>query len=49
VALLATAGLVFALQGKLQNVPEVSFKLWTGVILSAIGAFWIVEGVGKWM
>jgi uncharacterized membrane protein len=49
VALVATVGLVFAIKGHLQHVPEVSFKLWAGVILSAIGAFWIFEGLEKWM
>ncbi|HJU06281.1 MAG TPA: hypothetical protein VJ692_14125 [Nitrospiraceae bacterium] len=49
VALLATVGLVVALKGKLQSVPEVSLKLWTGVLLSVIGMFWIVEGLEKWM
>jgi uncharacterized membrane protein len=44
-ALLAASGLVFLLHGKLQDIPEVSIKLWTGVLLSAIGLLWLWEGV----
>jgi uncharacterized membrane protein len=33
------------LHGKLQDIPEVSIKLWTGVLLSAIGLLWLWEGV----
>lgn len=43
-ALLAASGLVFLLHGKLHDVPEVSIKLWTGVLLSAIGLYWLWEG-----
>jgi Ca2+/H+ antiporter, TMEM165/GDT1 family len=49
VALTATAGLVVALKGKLQNVPEVSLKLWTGVMLAGIGVLWVFEGLEAWI
>ncbi len=48
VALLATGGLVMALKGKVQSVPEVDFKLWTGALLSMIGLWWLYEGAMKW-
>jgi uncharacterized membrane protein len=44
-ALAATTSLVVVLKGKLRHVPAVTVKLWTGVLLSAIGAFWIYEGL----
>ena len=48
VALLGTGCLVIILQGKLQQVPEVDFKLWTGALLSSIGIWWIYEGLANW-
>lgn len=48
VALLATGCLVIVLEGKMQDVPEVDFKLWTGMLLSVIGLGWLYEGVMKW-
>ncbi len=48
-ALLATVSVVFSLHGKLQRVPDVSLKLWAGVVLSMIGMFWVYEGLEKWI
>jgi uncharacterized membrane protein len=48
VALLATGCVIIALEGKVQHVPEVDFKLWTGALLSVIGLWWLCEGVMKW-
>ena len=48
VALLGTGCLVIILQGELQQVPEVDFKLWTGALLSSIGIWWIYEGLANW-
>lgn len=35
-------------KSKLQRVPEVDFKLWTGVLLSSIGLRWVYEGLVHW-
>ena len=48
VALVATGWLVIVAKGKLQRVPEVDFKLWTGVLLSSIGLWWVYEGLVNW-
>ncbi|MFY4729333.1 hypothetical protein [Nitrospira sp. BLG_2] len=48
VALLGTGCFVMVLKGKVQHVPEVEFKLWTGALLSAIGLWWIYEGLMNW-
>jgi uncharacterized membrane protein len=48
VALVATACLVIVAKGTLQHVPEVDFKLWTGVLLSSIGIWWFYEGLVRW-
>jgi uncharacterized membrane protein len=45
VALLGTGCVVVVLKGKLQHVPEVDFKLWTGASLSMIGLWWLYEGL----
>lgn len=47
-ALLGTGCLVIAAKGALQHVPEVDFKLWTGVLLSSIGLWWLYEGLVHW-
>ena len=47
-ALLGTGGLVLVLKGKLQHVPEVDFKLWTGALLASIGFWWFYEGLVSW-
>ena len=44
-ALLATIGTGLLLHGRLRAIPEVSLKLWTGVLLSVIGLLWVQEGV----
>lgn len=48
VALVATGCLVIVANGKLQRVPEVDFKLWTGVLLASIGLWWVYEGLVHW-
>lgn len=48
VALLGTGCLVIVAKGTLQHVPEVDFKLWTGVLLSSIGLWWLYEGLVNW-
>ena len=48
VALVATGCLVIVAKGKLQRVPEVDFRLWTGVLLSSIGLWWVYEGLVHW-
>ncbi|MDF0677384.1 MAG: hypothetical protein P0120_24065 [Nitrospira sp.] len=48
VALVATGWLVIVAKGKLQRMPEVDFKLWTGVLLSSIGLWWVYEGLVNW-
>lgn len=48
VALLGTEGLVLIVKGKLQRVPEVDFKLWTGALLASIGFWWLYEGLANW-
>lgn len=47
-ALLGTGCLIFIAKGKLQHAPEVDFKLWTGVLLSLIGLWWLYEGLVSW-
>lgn len=48
VALLATGCLVIGVKGTLRHVPEVDFKLWTGVLLSSIGLWWLYKGLVNW-
>jgi Ca2+/H+ antiporter, TMEM165/GDT1 family len=48
VALVGTGCLVPVLKGKLQHVPEVDFKLWTGALLSVLGLWWLYEGAANW-
>ena len=44
-ALLAVVGLGFALHRPIANVPENTMKFAVGVLLSALGAFWVGEGM----
>lgn len=48
VALVTTGCLVIVGKGRLQRVPEVDFKLWTGVLLASIGLWWVYEGLAHW-
>jgi len=48
-ALIATVVGIFTINDKLQHVPELSLKLWAGVILSMIGVFWVFEALEKWI
>jgi uncharacterized membrane protein len=48
VALVGTGCLVVALKGRLHQVSEVDFKLWTGALLSVFGLWWLYEGSANW-
>ena len=48
-ALASTVGIVLALRGYLQRLPDVFIKLGAGLMLLTLGTFWLVEGLGgKW-
>jgi uncharacterized membrane protein len=44
-AALAVAAAGFALHGPLTRVPENALKMFVGIVLSAIGTTWVLEGV----
>lgn len=48
VTLVATGYLVVVARDGLQRVSEVDLKLWTGVLLSSIGPWWVYEGLVNW-
>jgi len=47
-ALLGTGCVGIVAKGTLQHVPEVDLKLWTGVLLSSIGLWWLYEASVNW-
>ena len=50
IALIFAVVIVAALHNYLLNVPEVLIKLGSGILLSALGTFWLGEGLGvTWM
>jgi uncharacterized membrane protein len=50
IALLLSMAIVTVLHQYLLNIPEVAIKLGAGILLAALGTFWLGEGLGwEWL